>query len=232
MMDLHIGMLLFPRLTQLDLTGPYEVFARLPGTQVSLLWKTLDAVTSDSGMSILPTRTFAECGQLDVVCVPGGPGTLALMEDEEALSFLRRQSEKARYVTSVCTGSLVLAAAGLLQGHRAACHWMSRELLADLGVSVVPDRYVVDGNRVTGGGVTAGIDFGLQLAAMLRGDEQAKRIQLHLEYNPAPPFNSGSPESAGPDLVHAVRLNSEKLQESRREVVSRLKRQMPRYQAL
>lgn len=131
-----IGMLLFPGLTQLDLTGPYEVLARLPETSVLLLWKTRDAVTSDSGMSILPTATFDECPQLDIIFVPGGPGQVALMEDPKVLGFLQRQAPGAKYITSVCTGSLVLAAAGLLQGYRAACHWMSRDLLAELGVDV------------------------------------------------------------------------------------------------
>jgi cyclohexyl-isocyanide hydratase len=148
-MQLQIGMLLFPQLTQLDLTGPFEVLSRLSETRVLLLWKSLEAVTSETGMSILPTSTFKECPQLDVVFVPGGPGQVALMEDHEVLGFLRDQAREARYVTSVCTGSLVLAAAGLLKGHRAACHWMYRDLLSELDVDVSEERYVVDGNRVT-----------------------------------------------------------------------------------
>jgi len=218
-----IGMLLFPRLTQLDLTGPYEVLARLSDTTVLLLWKTREAVTSDSGMSIVPTHTLDECPPLDIVFVPGGPGQVTLMEDEDVLRFLRRQAAQAKYVTSVCTGSLVLAAAGLLNGYRAACHWMSRELLAELGVEVSPDRYVIDRNRVTGGGVTAGIDFGLKLAALLRGEDEAKRIQLQIEYNPAPPFDAGSPEGAGREIEQAVRQRAMRLQEERRVVIRRVK---------
>jgi len=216
-------MLLFPRLTQLDLTGPYEVLSRLSDVNVLLLWKTREPVTSDSGMSIVPTVTLDECEQLDVIFVPGGPGQVALMEDNEILRFLQKQALHAQYVTSVCTGSLVLAAAGLLKGYRATCHWMSRDLLAELGVDVSPDRYVVDRNRVTGGGVTAGIDFGLKLASILRGDEEARRIQLQLEYNPEPPFDAGSPERAGTEIEQVVRQRAAQLQDQRRAVVRRVK---------
>jgi len=222
-MEMRIGMLLFPQLTQLDLTGPYEVLARISDAQVLLLWKTREAVVSDRGMSLLPTSTLDDCPQLDVVFVPGGPGQNALMEDEEVLGFLRKQAEKALYVTSVCTGSLVLAAAGLLNRYRAACHWMSRDLLSDLGVEVSPNRYVIDGNRVTGGGITAGIDFGLRLAALLRGEEEAKRIQLLLEYDPAPPFDAGSPESAGAEIENAVRRQAARLQAERKNVIARIR---------
>lgn len=222
-MHLQIGMLLFPQLKQLDLTGPFEVLARLSETRVLLLWKSLEAVTSDTGMSILPTSIFSECPQLDVVFVPGGPGQVALMEDDEVLGFLRYQAREARYVTSVCTGSLVLAAAGLLKGRRAACHWMFRDLLTELGVDVSAERYVIDGNRVTGGGVTSGIDFGLKLAAMLRGGREAKQIQLQIEYNPAPPFDAGTPQLAGKEIEHAVRQRAARLQEVRRAAVERIK---------
>lgn len=216
-------MLLFPRLTLLDLAGPYEVLARIPGSEVFLLWKTRAAVVSDRGMSILPNSTFDDCPQLDVVFVPGGPGQVALMEDEEVLRFLRKQAEHARYVTSVCTGSLVLAAAGLLDGYRAACHWMSRDLLRELGVEVSQDRCVIDRNRVTGGGITAGIDFGLRLAALLCGEAEAKRIQLLLEYDPAPPFDAGSPEGAGAEIEEAVRRQATELQAERQKVVARIR---------
>ena len=222
-MHLQIGMLLFPQLTQLDLTGPFEVLSRLSETRVLLLWKSLEAITSDTGMSLLPTSTFNECPQLDVVFVPGGPGQVALMEDDEVLGFLRDQARQAMYVTSVCTGSLVLAAAGLLKGRRAACHWMFRDLLSELGVDVSEERYVVDGNRVTGGGITSGIDFGLKLAAMLRGETEAKQIQLQIEYNPAPPFDAGTPQLAGEEIEHAVRQRASRLQEVRRATVERVK---------
>ena len=223
---MHIGMLLFPRLTQLDLTGPYEVFSRLSDTEVLLLWKTLDAVVSDSGMSILPTTTFGQCPQLDIVFVPGGPGQVAMMEDNDVLRFLQEQARKAKFVTSVCTGSLILAAAGLLKGYRATCHWMSRDLLTELGVEVSPDRYVIDRDRVTGGGVTAGIDFALKLALLLRGEKEAKRIQLQLEYSPDPPFDAGSPAGAGSEIEGIVRQRAAKLQEERRVVVQRVKNRL------
>jgi cyclohexyl-isocyanide hydratase len=220
---MRFGMLLFPRLTQLDLAGPYEVLARIPGSEILLVWKTREAVISDTGMPILPTSTFDDCPQLDIVFVPGGPGQVTLMEDEQVLQFLRAQAENALYVTSVCTGSLVLAAAGLLNGYRAACHWMSRDVLRSLGVEVLTDRCVIDRNRVTAGGVTAGIDFGLRLAALLSGEEEAKRIQLLLEYDPAPPFDAGSPERAGAQIEAAVREQATDLQAGRKNVVARIR---------
>ena len=201
----HIGLVIFPGMTQLDITGPHQVFAIMPDTHVHLLWKTLEPVTSNEGMTILPTKTFDECPTLDVLCVPGGAmGVVKIMQDSEVLEFLRQQGKIVRYITSVCSGSLILAAAGLLQGYRAACHWAFRDLLGMLGVEVGTERVVVDRNRITGGGVTAGIDFGLVLAAKLCGEETAKMIQLLLEYNPAPPFNAGSPENAGEVLVEQV----------------------------
>ena len=218
-----IGFLLFPGLTQLDLTGPYEVFARLPGsgTSLRLIWKTQEPVTSDSGMAILPNATFADRPKLDIVCVPGGPGVGALMEDAETLDFLRAAAGEARYVTSVCTGSLVLGAAGLLKGRRAACHWMSRDLLAAFGAEPVAERVVVDGNVVTGGGVTAGIDFALTLVGEIAGGETAQKIQLLLEYDPAPPFDTGSDRSAPADLVAEVRAAAAERQAKRAEIVAR-----------
>ena len=162
----RIGMLIFPRLTQLDMTGPYEVLARLPDTKVELLARTLTPVTTDRGMQIVPTTTYADCPPLDVVMVPGGPGQQDLMEDEEALSFLCKQAAGAKFVTSVCTGSLVLGAAGLLKGKRATCHWAAIDHLKLLGAIPVSEKVVIDGNVVTGAGVTSGIDFALALAAI------------------------------------------------------------------
>ena len=210
-----IGLVIFPGMTQLDMTGPYQVFSMMPDTHVLLLWKTLEPVTSSEGMTILPTVTFNDCPSLDVLCVPGGAiGQVEMMQDAEMLEFLRQQGKTAKYVTSVCTGSLILAAAGLLQGYRAACHWAFRDQLAMLGVEVGTERVVVDRDRITGGGVTAGIDFGLVLAGKLCGEETAKMIQLLLEYNPAPPFNAGSPESAGEVLVEQVKKFGEQLIEA------------------
>lgn len=204
-MTLRIGLLVFPDIMQLDMTGPHEVFTKLPDTQVMLVWKSLEPVKAAGGMRILPDVTYADCPQLDVICVPGGSGMNALLNDEETLGFLRKQAETARYATSVCTGSLVLGAAGLLKGRRAACHWMSRDMLKKFGAIPDGSRVVIDGNYVSGGGVTAGIDFGLTLAEKLSDKTTAQMIQLMLEYNPAPPFNSGSPDTAPAEVLEGLR---------------------------
>jgi cyclohexyl-isocyanide hydratase len=177
MAERTIGMLIFPRLTQLDMTGPYEVLARLPNTKVYLVAHTLEPVKTDRGMMIVPSITYADCPQLDVVMVPGGPGQQDLMEDVMVLEFLQRQARTAKYVTSVCTGSLVLGAAGLLKGKRATSHWAAIEHLKALGAIPVSERVVADGNIVTGAGVASGIDFALALAAILEGEEVARQIQ-------------------------------------------------------
>jgi cyclohexyl-isocyanide hydratase len=215
-------MLIFPRLTQLDMTGPYEVLARLPDTKVELVAATLAPVTTDRGMQIVPTVTYATCPPLDVIMVPGGPGQQDLMEDEAALSFLRRQAAGAKYVTSVCTGSLVLGAAGLLKGMRATSHWAAVEHLAALGAITVREKVVIDGNIITGAGVTSGIDFALSLAAILEGEAVAREIQLQIEYDPAPPFDSGSPATARPETLAAVKTRTSKLNEERRQVAARV----------
>lgn len=216
-----VGFLLFPDMTQLDLTGPYEVFSRLPGAQIHLVWKDMRPVRTDRGLTMLPTQTFEDCPALDVVCVPGGPGQVALMDDKAVLTFLRRMAPGCRYVTSVCTGSLILAAAGLLTGYRATCHWASRDQLTLFGAEPVAERVVFDRDRVTGAGVTSGIDFALALAARVAGDAVARRIQLQLEYDPAPPLSAGSPVQAGNDLTEAVLLAIEPLQERRRRASRR-----------
>lgn len=213
---LQIGFLLFPNVTQLDLTGPAQVLSRVPGAKTHLVWKTLAPVPTDVGFSINPTTSFADCPQLDVLCVPGGFGVEALFEDDGTLSFLRRQAAGARYVTSVCNGSLVLGAAGLLQGYRSACHWMWLPLLERFGAEPVAERIVRDRNRISGGGVTAGIDFGFALAAELAGEDVARTIQLALEYDPQPPFDAGSPQGAGPQIVARLR----ELQEARLQRVT------------
>jgi len=225
-MPRHIGMLIFPRLTQLDMTGPYEVLARLPDTTVDLVARTLDPVKTDRGMQILPTVTYAGCPPLDVIMVPGGPGQQDLMEDEEALAFLRRQAASVKFITSVCTGSLVLGAAGLLEGKRATCHWAAIEHLALLGAIPVRERVVVDGNVVTGAGVASGIDFALELAAILDGEAVAREIQLQIEYDPDPPFDSGSPATAAPETVAALRARLAKLSAERRTVAARVGRRL------
>lgn len=221
-MTLHIGLLVFPRVQQLDLTGPYEVFASLPGTNLHLPWKTLDPIDSATGLVLMPTTTLAGCPPLDVLCVPGGVGVNALMEDAEVLEFVRRQAAGARYVTSVCTGALVLGAAGLLQGRRATTHWGSHDLLAQFGAIPTQGRVVRDGTLFTGGGVTAGIDFALTLAAELAGQDAAEAVQLALEYAPAPPFDAGTPSTAPDAVLEAVRARSAPLRQERERIIARL----------
>jgi cyclohexyl-isocyanide hydratase len=201
----QIGILVFPKVQQLDLTGPYEVFASLPGTVVHLVWKDTAAITAATGLVLQPTMSYADCPQLDVVCVPGGAGINPLLHDAETLDFLRRQAPGCTYVTSVCTGALVLGAAGLLAGKRATTHWAAHDLLARYGAIPTQGRVVRDGNLFSGGGVTAGIDFALTLAAEMEGDAVAQGVQLFLEYAPEPPFNAGRPESAPPAVLAAVR---------------------------
>jgi cyclohexyl-isocyanide hydratase len=219
---LRFGLLLFPRLTQLDLTGPFEVFARVPGARVHLVWKSRDPVVSDTGLAMLPDTDFASCPPLDVLCVPGGPGVPPLMEDEAVLAFLRAQAARARFVTSVCTGALVLGAAGLLKGVRATTHWASHDFLAPLGAQPVQARWVRDGRVVTGGGVTAGIDFALALVAEMLSPEAAQAIQLQIEYAPAPPFAAGSPESAPPAVLAAARARGAGMRAEREALVARV----------
>ncbi len=216
-----IGMLIFPRLTQLDMTGPYEVLARLPNTIVHLVAHTLDPVKTDRGMMIVPTIAYANCPQLDIVMVPGGPGQQDLMEDQVVLAFLQQQARGAKYVTSVCTGSLVLGAAGLLKGKRATCHWAAIDHLAALGATPVSERVVVDGNVVTGAGVASGIDFALKLAAILEGEKVAREIQLQIEYDPDPPFDGGSPKTAAADTLAALRSRGAALNAQRGEAARR-----------
>ncbi|MGX7742602.1 DJ-1/PfpI family protein [Rhodopseudomonas parapalustris] len=216
-----IGLLLFPKLTQLDLTGPLQVFSRLPDTKVHLVAKTMAPVTSDTALMLPPTIDFAGCPQLDVICVPGGSGTDDLVSDEETLGFLRRQAEHARYVTSVCTGALVLGAAGLLRGYRATTHWSAIEDLAAFGAIPDRSRVCIDRNRISGGGVTAGIDFALTLAEILADRSTAQAIQLMLEYNPAPPFDAGSPDTAPEEVVSMLK---QRMQGARRTRVDAIKR--------
>ena len=201
--SLQIGMLLYPGMYALDLVGPYAFLAGLPNVETHLLWKTLDPVPTINGMRLSPSSLISACPkQLDVLFVPGGtPGTIALMQDHEVLDFLADRGERARFITSVCTGSLILGAAGLLRGYKATSHWHKRDLLPLFGAVPVQDRIVEDRNRITGGGVTSGIDFGLVLASRLRGEDAAKLQQLINEYDPQPPFEGGTPSKAGPELT-------------------------------
>jgi cyclohexyl-isocyanide hydratase len=221
-MALQIGILVFPGVQQLDLTGPYEVFASLPDAQVHLVWKDRAPIRSATGLMLGATMTFAECGKLDVICVPGGGGVNALLEDAETLAFIRSQAEQARYVTSVCTGSLVLGAAGLLKGRKATTHWFAHDFLEKFGAIPVHARVVRDGNLITAGGVTAGIDFGLAVVAELAGREHAEAIQLGLEYAPAPPFAAGTPDEAPSAVVAAVRERLAPTRTAREAIIGRL----------
>jgi cyclohexyl-isocyanide hydratase len=224
---LSVGMLLFDGVTQLDLTGPYEVLSRMPSTRVSLLASKVEPVRTDWGLTITPDLAFGDAPQLDVLCVPGGWGVNALLTDEKLLDFLRAQGERARYVTSVCSGALLLGAAGLLRGYRATTHWMSLDMLHLFGATPVAERVVRDGNRVTGAGVTAGIDFSLVLAAELFGDSVAQGIQLAIEYQPSPPFDSGSPRTAPKDVRDAVSRAGESSLAQRRAIIEGIvRRQM------
>ena len=225
---LQIGFLVFPRVQQLDLTAPYEVFATLPGAEVHLVWKTREPLMSVTGLPLQATKTFADCPQLDVICVPGGYGINDLLRDEETLEFLRAQAKGARYVTSVCTGSLVLGAAGLLRGKRATTHWASQHFLASLGAIAVNERVVQDGNLITAGGVTAGIDFALVVAAELKGRAAAEAVQLQLEYNPAPPFSAGHPAAAPEAVLAQVREKLAPTVQARADIIAGLAAATPK----
>lgn len=219
---LEVGMLCYPRLTQLDMTGPYEVLSRMSDTQVHILWKDTAPVKTEGGFCIVPNLKLRDAPRLDVVVVPGGIGQQDLMEDDEVLGFLKIQAESARYMVSVCTGSLLLAAAGLLRGYRATCHWMFLPLLEPLGVIPTPERVVTDRNRITAAGVSAGIDCALYVASLLRGQEAAEAIQLQIEYDPQPPFHCGSAKTAPQSLVQRLMETSKATIDARREMVKRI----------
>ena len=215
-----IGMVLFPNLTQLDLTGPYEVFGRV--AKVLLIAESLAPVKSDTGLLLTPDETFDTSPQVDVLFVPGGRGIFEAIQNNRLQNFLKQQAVNAKYITSVCTGSLVLAAAGLLNGYKATTHWLSQDLLKLFNVEVTEERVVIDRNRITGGGVTAGIDFGLSVVAKIYGENAAKEIQLMMEYDPAPPFNSGSPKTADKKIVEKVRDERKVIQKEREELIKKI----------
>lgn len=204
----EIAMLIYPGMTALDLIGPQQVFGYLRGVNVELVAKTKDPVKSDTGITIQPSATFADCADpVDILFVGGGShGTVALMTDNETLDFLVRHEKTAKLVTSVCTGSMVLGAAGLLRGYKATSHWSVRDLLPQFGAELVVNRVVQDRNRITAGGITAGIDFGLRVAAELRGENYARFLTLALEYDPQPPFGTGTPEKATPAVEEISHL--------------------------
>jgi cyclohexyl-isocyanide hydratase len=195
------GFVIFNNITQLDFTGPLQVLHRLPDSQMHIIATTLDPIMSDCGLALVPTTTFADCPQLDLICVPGGFGVEAIMADPTAISFIRTQAAGARYVTSVCTGAFVLGTAGLLKAKKATTHWAYHPMLAQVGAIPTQGRVVRHGNIFTGGGVTAGIDFALTIVAEIAGNQVAQGIQLSIEYDPAPPFDSGTPNKAQSDIL-------------------------------
>ena len=200
----NIGFVILPDLTQLDFTGPLQVLSRLPQSAVHIVAKSQAPVPSDCGLALVPTHTFANCPPLDLICVPGGSdGVVKAIGDRETIEFIRRQGDAAKYVTSVCTGAFILGVAGLLKGRRATTHWAFADLLPLVGATHERARVVKDGNVITAGGVTSGIDFGLSVVAELAGETTARTIQLGIEYDPAPPFNLGRPDRA-PAIISAL----------------------------
>ncbi|MEM1036306.1 MAG: DJ-1/PfpI family protein [Pseudomonadota bacterium] len=210
---MRIGFILFPNVTQLDFTGPLQLLQRMPDTETFVLAKDKGPLKTDGALTVLPTHSFDEAPQLDMICVPGGFGTADAISDSKTLGFVRDQGAKADYVTSVCTGALILGAAGLLKGKKATTHWAYTDLLALCGATYTEGRVVRDGNIFTGGGVTAGIDFALTLIAALHGEDMAQAFQLGFEYNPQPPFNSGHPSTAPADILTATRPRYEAQQD-------------------
>jgi cyclohexyl-isocyanide hydratase len=202
---MNIVFVLFDNVTQLDFTGPVQFLSRLPDAQVHVVSKDGKAVTTDCSFSILPRSGFADCPQADIMCVPGGHGVRDAIADTAIVDFVRQQAQNAAYITSVCTGAFVLGAAGLLQGKKATCHWAYTHLLPLFGATHVPARFVHDGNLITAGGVTSGIDFALSLIATIASEDIARTIQLALEYDPAPPFGGGSLESSSDETVDNLR---------------------------
>lgn len=202
-------MLAYPHMTPLDLVGPLQVWSQWPGAEIQVVWKTTEPIMTDTGMAIVPTHSFADAfTDPDILFAPGGvKGTFEVMQDQEVLDFIRQRATNAKWITSVCTGALILGTAGLLEGYKATTHWAAQDNLKGFGAIPTQGRWVIDRNRATGGGVTAGIDFGLALMAEIAGEDLAKTVQLGLEYSPKPPFNAGSPAEAGPQLVQRVLEN-------------------------
>ncbi len=222
MSNFNVGFVIFPDLTQLDLTGPLQVLARLPQSKTHIVAKSEAAVPADCGLALVPTHIFANCPPLDLICVPGGAsGVVGAIGDRETVEFVRRQAAAAKYVTSVCTGAFVLGAAGLLAGRRATTHWAYTDLLPLVGATHEKARVVRDGNLITAGGVTSGIDFGLSIVAEIAGEAAARSIQLAVEYDPSPPFDSGHPDRAPADIKSALLGRYEKARSSVRAGIAR-----------
>jgi cyclohexyl-isocyanide hydratase len=224
--ELHIGSVIFPGVDQIDFTGPFEVFSRIPNAACVTIAKERGQLRDGRGLILTPEKTFAEVGRLDLLHVAGGPGQEALMDDEETLAFIRHQSANAKYVFSVCTGALILGAAGLLRGKKVTTHWAAFHLLSYFGAIPVDERVVVDGNLVSAAGVTAGIDGALRVAELLCGTQKAQEIQLEIQYAPDPPFNSGSVSTAPPEVVAAVRSAYQPLTDARLVTARRISRKL------
>ena len=223
---LTLGAIIFPKLDQIDFTGPFEVLGRLPDSTFHVLWKQREPVRDVNGLILTPEMAFHEAPPLDVLIVPGGQGQEALLEDEETLDFIRRQAERAACVFSVCTGALLCGAAGILRGVRATTHWTAFHLLEYFGAIPVDARVVIDRKIVSAAGVTAGIDGALRVAALLRGDEVAQQIQLAIQYAPEPPFNSGSPETAPAKVLEAARAAAQSSIEARLAIAKRVAKKL------
>lgn len=219
---IQIGSILFDNLDQIDLTGPYEVLATIPNSTFTVTAKSLAPMKDFRGLRLIADKTFDEAPQFDVLHIPGGPGQEALMEDEAVLSFIRAQAENAQYMFSVCTGALICGAAGLLVGKKATTHWTAHHLLPFFGAEAVNERVVIDGNWIFAAGVTSGIDGALHLAAMLRGQKVAEQIQLYMQYQPEPPFDSGTPERAPKDVLEAARTKAGTLTSERQKTARKI----------
>lgn len=217
---MNIGMLVFPDITAIDYVAPADLLVRIPGAQLKLVWKHTNPIRTELGWEFRATHDFDTCGQLDMLVVPGGPGVSSLMEDKEVLRFLVNQGERAKWIVGICTGPLVLGAAGLLEGYEATCHWASHELLPMAGAIAVDQRVVVDRNRITGAGMTSGIDCALRMIALASSAEVAQGVQLFAEYDPQPPFDTGSPHKAPTPLVQEMREKVAPIIEARRAVLA------------
>ncbi|AON53749.1 DJ-1/PfpI family protein [Herbaspirillum seropedicae] len=225
---MHVNVITVPDMVQLDITGPYEVLARTPGWTVDLVAATPEPVRTDRGLRLLPNVTRATAKPSDILVIPGGTGIDTAMLDPEWLEYVRKESAKCDYVFGVCTGSLLFGAAGILRGKRAGGHWQARDMLSQFGASVSNDRMTLDGNIYTSGGVTSGIDMALRVVADIAGLETAQKIQLAMEYDPAPPFAGGTPYTSPPAIVAAVLKDSRKRRALRESMVAEAARRLNR----
>ncbi|KAI3601211.1 Intracellular protease (plasmid) [Cupriavidus necator H850] len=225
---MKIGMLVFPDITATDYVAPADLLARMPGVQLQLLWKHTDTIATELGWRFSATTALRDCGDLDMIMVPGGPGLIGLLDDAEVLDFLATRGRTARWVVGICTGPLLLGAAGLLDGYRATCHWGSHELLELVNAIPVDARVVVDRNRITGAGVTSGIDCALEAISLAGGASLAKSIQLFAEYDPQPPFDCGSPAKAPADILDSAKAALKPFVEARRSLLTKRRAELAR----